>query len=104
MCIYCLTQCSNCFTTIIAICVTVIFASSGDSDVERAVEGHNEQEYNPDLIVKGDRNLALKEVRHRSYKKGCRGVATSMIAPHKKPRHDLIVVLHLKSCGAAEKS
>ena len=33
-----------------------------------------------------------------------RGVATSMIARHKKPRHDLIVVLHLKSCGAAEKS
>ena len=33
-----------------------------------------------------------------------RGVATSMIAWHKKPRHDLIVVLHLKSCGAAEKS
>ena len=32
------------------------------------------------------------------------GVATSMIARHKKPRHDLIVVLHLKSCGAAEKS
>ena len=31
-------------------------------------------------------------------------VATSMIARHKKPRHDLIVVLHLKSCGAAEKS
>ena len=29
---------------------------------------------------------------------------TSMIARHKKPRHDLIVVLHLKSCGAAEKS
>ena len=27
-----------------------------------------------------------------------------MIARHKKPRHDLIVVLHLKSCGAAEKS
>ena len=35
---------------------------------------------------------------------GYRGVATSMIAWHKKPRHDLIVVLHLKSCGAAEKS
>ena len=33
-----------------------------------------------------------------------RGVATSMIARHKKPRHDLIVVLHLKSCGAAKKS
>ena len=33
-----------------------------------------------------------------------RGVATSMIARHKKPRHDLIDVLHLKSCGAAEKS
>ena len=33
-----------------------------------------------------------------------RGVATSMIARHKNPRHDLIVVLHLKSCGAAEKS
>ena len=30
-----------------------------------------------------------------------RGVATSKIARHKKPRHDLIVVLHLKSCGAA---
>ena len=27
-----------------------------------------------------------------------------MIARHKKPRHDLIVVLHLKSCGAAENS
>ena len=27
-----------------------------------------------------------------------------MIARHKKPRHDLIDVLHLKSCGAAEKS
>ena len=26
-----------------------------------------------------------------------------MIARHKKPRHDLIVVLHLKSCDAAEK-
>ena len=33
-----------------------------------------------------------------------RGVATSMIARHKKPRHDLIDVLHLKSCGTAEKS
>ena len=33
-----------------------------------------------------------------------RGVATSMIARHKKPRHDLIIVLQLKSCGAAEKS
>ena len=33
-----------------------------------------------------------------------RGVATSMIAWHKKRRHDLIVVLHLKSCGVAEKS
>ena len=30
-------------------------------------------------------------------------VATSMIARHKKPRHDLIVVLHSKSCDAAEK-
>ena len=28
----------------------------------------------------------------------------SMIARHKKPRHDLIVLLHLKSCGVAEKS
>ena len=27
-----------------------------------------------------------------------------MIARHKKPRHDLIDVLHLKSCGVAEKS
>ena len=27
-----------------------------------------------------------------------------MIARHKKLRHDLIVVLPLKSCGAAEKS
>ena len=26
-----------------------------------------------------------------------------MIARHKKPRHDLIVVLHSKSCDAAEK-
>ena len=33
-----------------------------------------------------------------------RGVATSMDVRHKKPRHDLIVDLHLKSCGAAEKS
>ena len=32
-----------------------------------------------------------------------RGVATSMIARHKKPRHDLIVGLHSKSCDAAEK-
>ena len=31
-------------------------------------------------------------------------VATSMIARRKKPRHDLIAVLHLKNCGAAEKS
>ena len=31
-------------------------------------------------------------------------VATSMIgARHKKPRHDLIVVLHSKSCDATEK-
>ena len=30
-------------------------------------------------------------------------VATSMIAQHKKPRHDLIVVLHSKSCDAAKK-
>ena len=30
-------------------------------------------------------------------------VATSMIARHKKPRQDLIVVLHSKSCDAAEK-
>ena len=30
-------------------------------------------------------------------------VATSMIGRHKKPRHDLIVVLHSKSCDAAEK-
>ena len=28
----------------------------------------------------------------------------SILAWHKKPRHNLIVVLHLKSCGAAEKS
>ena len=27
-----------------------------------------------------------------------------MIARRKKPRHDLIVVSHLKSCGAADKS
>ena len=31
-------------------------------------------------------------------------VATSLIARHKKPRHDFIVVSHLKSCGVAEKS
>ena len=27
-----------------------------------------------------------------------------MVTRHKKPRHDLIVDLHLKICGAAEKS
>ena len=27
-----------------------------------------------------------------------------MITQHKKLRHDLVVVLHVKSCGAAEKS
>ena len=30
-----------------------------------------------------------------------RGVATSMISRHKKLSQDLIVVLHLKSCGVA---
>ena len=36
--------------------------------------------------------------------KSNRGVTTSMIARHKMPHHDLIVVFNLKSCGAAEKS
>ena len=50
-------------------------------------------------------NRRLEKARDKGYEVcSNHGVPTSMIARHKKPRHDLIVVLHLKSCGGAEKS